>query len=370
MRRAASGLPAFAALLAALGTGCGDAGRVADVAAAGREALLPVESLRVSLSEGYEVRQRYAGRVVSRRSSDLGFERGGRIEAVLVDEGDRVDAGAVLVRLDVRELRARRRELEAQVRETEARLELAGRTSKRRAQLLENDSISPQRRDEAFFDAQALEARLAAARAAIESVDVDLELSTLVAPYPGSVTARLADEGSIVSPGQTILRLIEDGALEVRVGLPPATARELDPQGELEVEVAGRVHAARLHAMLDTVEPDTRTVTAIFHFVTPPEGVRNGSLARVVVEHRVSERGFWLPISALTESRRGLWSTFALVSEGGGDPASVRVERRELQVLHTESERAFVRGTLRDGDVIVATGLHRLVPGQRVAMAP
>ena len=45
------------------------------------------------------------------------------------------------------------------------------------------------------------------------------------------------------------------------------------------------------------------------------------------------------------------------------------VERRQLEVLHAESDRAFVRGTLRDGETVVAMGLHRLVPGLVVHVA-
>lgn len=116
--------------------------------------------------------------------------------------------------------------------------------------------------------------------------------------------------------------------------------------------------------MLETVETDTRTVTALFRFDERPSGVRDGELARVAVATRTPARGFWLPITALTESRRGLWSAYVVEEDDG----SLTVGRRELEVIHAESDRAFVRGTLRDGERVVATGLHRLVPGQRIRL--
>ena len=337
---------------------------------------LPVEVLRVHRVESYEVATRHAGRVVSRRRSELGFDRGGRLVSLSVDEGDRVEAGQTLARLDVRELTARRREIEAQVEaararvgEIDARLALATVTTERRRQLLERESISAQRFDESHYSEQALVATraaavadIAAAESARRSVEVALDLSSLKAPYAGSIVARLADEGTVVTPGQRILTLMEDGVLEVRVGLPPEAAGRLAPGGEHEIEIGGRTHRALLHALLETVAADTRTVTAVFHFEDRPLGVRDGELARVAIATENVAAGFWLPITALTESRRGLWSAYAL-TEGDGGP---RVERRELEVLHAESDRAFVRGTLRDGETVVATGLHRLVPGQRV----
>ena len=76
----------------------------------------------------------------------------------------------------------------------------------------------------------------------------------------------------------------------------------------------------------------------------------------------LQERGFWMPTEALAESQRGLWSAYTLKSQ---DNMYV-LERRPVELLHIETDRAFVRGTLEHGDVVVAGGLHRLVPGQMV----
>jgi hypothetical protein len=47
-------------------------------------------------------------------------------------------------------------------------------------------------------------------------------------------------------------------------------------------------------------------------------------------------------------------------------PANVHVEQRQIEVLHSEADRVFVRGLLSDGDIVVASGAHRISPGQRV----
>ena len=46
------------------------------------------------------------------------------------------------------------------------------------------------------------------------------------------------------------------------------------------------------------------------------------------------------------------------------------LERRPIEILYQESERVYVRGALQDGDRIVGTGLHRVVAGQGVRVAP
>ena len=245
------------AVLLAVGlwwTGRQAATAAADPALEEMASLLPVEGLRVVELDGYVVATRYAGRVVARRQSELGFDRGGRLVSVAVDEGDAVLAGQVLASLDVRELRARRREIDAQVAasrarvtETEARLALARRTTERRRELLSRETISAQRFDESRFEEEALAAKLAAAQADIAaarsartSVDVALDLSVLKAPYAGSITARMADEGTVVSPGQRILTLVEDGVLEVRIGLPPAASAWVVPTASAATTSGGR----------------------------------------------------------------------------------------------------------------------------------
>jgi len=343
--------------------GCGEP----DAVASEEAFVLPVAVQVARAREAYRVREEYVGRVTSRRKSQLGFERTGRLERLPVDEGDRVAEGDLLAALDVRELVARRRELVAQVDETEARLSLARRTTRRQNQLRESDHTSEAQLDAAVFEERALASQLEAARAALASVDVALALSRIEAPYAGIVTARHADEGSVVAPGEPVFELIEDGAMEVRVGMPPETAAGLEPGSRLEVSVAGRSVPAVLHTTLPSVEPDTRTVTAIFRLDARPDEagrrIPDGALARVPVERRIPAEGFWLPIGALAESRRGLWSAYVV---SPGEEGFATVDRRQLEVLHAEAERVFVRGTLRDGERFGAGGVHRLVPGQRV----
>ena len=64
-------------------------------------------------------------------------------------------------------------------------------------------------------------------------------------------------------------------------------------------------------------------------------------------------------LAALTESDRGLWGVYVVNDQS-------RVERRLVEIIHTESERAYVRGTLENDDRIVRTGVQRIVPGQQV----
>lgn len=368
-----------AASLATQRQGYGLANASSETEAPAADRLLVVDSLTVKVLDGYEVEESYVGQVVSRRSSSLGFERSGQVKSVLVDEGDKVAQGDILARLDTRRLEAKIAELKAELersqakrQEVEIRQQLATKTANRNRQMVKKKQVSPQAYDESIFEERAISAQLAGAEAQVKYVEatikvleVDLDRSTLTAPFAGSIVSRRVDEGTAIAVGERVLRLIEDQSLEVHVGVPVHAIANLVTGEDYEIEINRQGHPARLRTLLSEIDPSTRTVTAIFELGPDAATTRVGQLSRLKMTNRTEARGFWLPITALSESRRGLWGAYAL--EPTESDASVwQVSRRELQMLHGEEERAFVRGTLKDGEVVVATGLHRLVPGQKV----
>ena len=110
-----------------------------------------------------------------------------------------------------------------------------------------------------------------------------------------------------------------------------------------------------------SVDPATRTVKAILR-LDPGAFVPAGQIVRLDLPRRFKQPGFWVPTTALSEGTRGLWSLYAVVDG--------KVARHAVEVLHVESRRVFVRGTLKDGDRVIRSGIHRLVPGQAVQIVP
>ena len=93
-------------------------------------------------------------------------------------------------------------------------------------------------------------------------------------------------------------------------------------------------------------------------------------MVRLELGESVEASGFWLPSTAITKGARGLWSAFVAVADPNVTARSdlYRVERRDVEVLHTESDRVLARGTLDAGDAVVSNGTHRVVPGQLVRL--
>ena len=375
---------------------------------------VPVETLTVTPVEEYQVERTYTGAISALRASDLGFERSGQLTAMLVGEGDRVQAGAPLARLDIRNLQTQRQQLLAEkarataqlqellagarqediaaaaaaVRDLEQQLSLQQTQLARRENLYAQGAISREELDEFSFSAAALNARLDEARsrlqelqngtrpeqvsaqqalvqqlsARIAEVDVNLAKSTLTAPFTGRIAAKAADEGTVVGAGQTVMRLLEDAVPEVRVGVPTQLATQLQPGQPRQVTLGSQTYPAIVTSVVPEVDSVTRTQTVILTLSQSVGQASAGQTARVAFTESVPTDGIWLPATALTQGIRGLWNAYVVVPQ----EETFVVEPQAVEILHQENDRVLVRGTLQPGDRVVASGTHRLVPQQPV----
>jgi RND family efflux transporter MFP subunit len=354
-------------LLAGL-SGCNMSADAADIPVE-RSALL-VEVEAAEPASAYTVRREFSGRVEARRSSELGFELGGELVAVRVEEGDYVDAGQVLASLDTARLQARLAEAEAALAQARSARDFARSTLERSREAAAFEGISAQELDLAVDNANSAAAAAAAAEARVNSVRVDIDKSSIRAPFEAVVIGRRADEGQIVAAGQPVLELQESAAPEVRIGVAGAAVSSLEPGQQQVLEVDGRNIRATVNAVLPRRDPATRTIDVIL--AIEDGEVVPGDLARLALEQPVEADGFWLPVGALAEGNRGLWNAYVATpveySPATAGGATHVLEPRVVEILFETADRVFVRGALYDGDLFVTSGLTRVVPNQQVRL--
>jgi len=327
----------------------------------GEAAPVSVETLSVSYVDEAGIEARFPGLVAARRESALAFSAGGRLDVIHVNVGDRVAQGDILAELDTRTLEAQLAAARADAAAARAQAALAQTTLTRQQQLVERGHVSAQRLDEAGATARAAEAQANAASAGTRALEVQLELARLAAPYDGVITRRNSDEGAVLGAGTPLFQLVEDGVLEFRAGLPVEEAASLTPGNEYTLEAGDRRVTARLRALTGVVDTTSRAVEAIFE-LEGGQGVVAGEVARLVLPGSLDERGFWAPLTALSEGRRGLWTVYQLTN--GGERYSL--EPRSVELLHTEGGQVYLRGAVDEGAMILAGGVQRVTPGQSV----
>ncbi len=382
---------------------------------------IPVRVQTVHYVDSWNSRVLITGLVKPKRRSELTFERVGRVDEVFVNKGDFVKLGQVLARQNTDLLDSQLRKLQAErlaalaaldemkagprrenidaakakVSEVDAQLRAAKLVFERRQRLLNTDAISR----EDFEQSQSLVEQLTAAKSnaqktleelelgtrqekiatqeaileslneSIFSVKVELDHSILVAPYSGVITERFIDEGHVSSPGVNVFSISESQALEAHFGIPPQAAAKLAIGSELEVEVRGQKLKSKIILLVPEVEERTRTVRVVAAIDPLDSGmvVMSGDLVRLEISSPKKVDGCWLPSSAVIQGVRGLWECF--VVESLPDCEEGKVTRRAVEVLETEGTNVLVRGSLFEGERVVASALHRLVDGQPVTIA-
>jgi RND family efflux transporter MFP subunit len=388
--------------------------------------VLAVKTITVEPVTSYDSARKYTGAIVARRTSELGFELPGKLTELQVNEGNSVTAGTALARLDTEHLETNRQKLvakraqaaalldemlagprsediaaaRARVASLQAQVELLRLQTARYKRLVPSGATSQDEYEQYAFGLEARQAEhneaqhnleellngtrteqieaqravVAELDAAIAEIDVDLRKSTLIAPFDGTIARRFVEAGTVATAGQPVFRLIEDGALEAWIGLPAHAAARLTVGSSQRVTIQGESFNAVVASRFPEVDPATRTRTVVLALDrSASERIVHGQLVRLELEETVEATGFWLPTTALTQGERGLWSALVaeeLRSSGGSMPSGlIRVARRDLEVLHSESERVLVRGTLHAGDQVITAGTHRVVPGQVVRLA-
>lgn len=322
---------------------------------------ISVETVRVSLGATFQVEEKFTGIVSARRSSQLGFPGGGRIASIRADVGDRVEVGDTLAVLDTRSLQAQLKSANAVVAEAEAALALAQTTVDRQIALLEKGHVSSQRVDEARAQANSSYARIDAAKANADALRVQIDLARITAPFSGTITVRMADEGAVANPGAPLFELVENNVLEARIGLTAVLADSLEIGETYELLASQGTVPATLRSMTGIIDANNRTVTTLFDIIDP-NSVAAGAVVRLGMQREITEPGLWLPVSALTEAERGLWSIYVARRSSGDWIAEPGI----VEIIHQDGDRIYVRGAVRDGDRVIIDGLQRITPGQPV----
>jgi len=319
----------------------------------------------LSIQSAYTKQRKVYGLIESAQQANLAFELSGVIDQTLVAEGERVIKGQVLATLNKQRLFAQKKELDAVLLRTKADAKLASLSAMRTAELVKKRLEPEQRLDEANAALDAANALVNEVTARHESLDVELQKSSLVAPFDGQLVSKLLDSGTVVNAGQPVFSLMAELDLDARIGLPSRSPLALDLGEHYALSYEGEALPAILISLAKQRNRATRAVDALFK-INPQAAQKRylmpGDLVSLSVDVEIKKQGAWIPINALSNGVRGLWTLFVIDQSGG----SQTIQARSVYVEYMEQERAFVTGAIAQGDLLVVSGLHRLTPNQVV----
>lgn len=302
--------------------------------------------------------------ILSNRQSNMRSETAGRVVDVLIEAGDRVEEGQVLLRLDVGRPASATQAANAAVAQSEARLTQAERELGRTKKLVQTGGLPEQRLDDAQDAVRLASAARDAARAEARLARRGLTDAVVRAPFAGTIVERMVELGEYLAPGSPLLTLADTSVLKARVLLDPREAIDVSVGSKALVSVYARpreTFSGKVVRVGEVIDPRTRRLPVEIELEDHGGRLRPGLVARFLVETGEPTMVMRVPLDGVFE-RFG--SQHVYVVEDG------MARRRAIVLGPVRAGFAEVTQGIEPGETVVVKGVIRVVDGSKVQVVP
>ncbi|HEX5387860.1 MAG TPA: efflux RND transporter periplasmic adaptor subunit [Gemmatimonadales bacterium] len=294
----------------------------------------------------------------------------GVLQRVNFHEGDEVRAGQVLFVIDPRPYRAALDQAQAVLARDQAQLDNARADAKRFAALVAKEYVTPQQYEQTKTTAAALEATVAADKAAVETARLNLQYATIRAPITGRAGGLLVRPGNLVrANGDTPLVIINQiHPILVRFSVPATALPEIRRFQNKSLAVHARPtgdgpeSAGTLTFVDNAVDTATGTILLKANFANANGALWPGEYVNVTLELYVEPDALVVPTSAVLSGQQGAY-VFVVKPDR-------TTESRDVAVARAAGELTVLKSGVAPGDQVVTEGQLRLTPGAKVQIKP
>jgi multidrug efflux system membrane fusion protein len=294
----------------------------------------------------------------------------GQLTSVNFTEGDEVTKGQLLFLLDRRPLEAAVEQAEANLARDEAQAANAAAMAKRYQDLANRGIATREQVDTSNASLAALNATVAADRAALENAKVQLEYATINAPISGRTGALMVHEGNLVRANDSTSLVVINQIMPIQVAfsLPEARLTELKrymARGALRVLATPPNDDAppavgRISFIDNSVDPATGTIKVKGTFPNADRRLWPGQYVNVTVELTTEKNATVVSTQAVQAGQQG---PFVFVVK-----PDQTVELRNVVVTRTAAADTVIASGLEPGETVVTDGQIRLVPGSKISV--
>lgn len=331
--------------LALLTAACG--GRAADA-----EQQVPTVNVATLHAVSDAAKLQYPGRVKAAEEINLAFKVSGRIERILVKEGDYIKAGQLVAVIDPTDY-------ETQLLATRAEHAQVTAESDRIIRLYADSAATANNYDRAVYGKQQIDAKL-------RNHENQLAYTKLYAPISGYIQSKLVGAGEVVSAGMPVLTLFSATNPEVEISLSAADYMRRTAFGECNcsfdifpghrfrltpISIAPKANANQLFTMRLSLHGEGNLM--------PTPGM--STMVTIALKNDSKAAEFTMPTTGVLHTAEG-GSVFVLDTESNTlRQCTVTVSR-----LLTDGNCVVFSDQLNDGDVVVVSGIHHVKAGQKV----
>ena len=312
----------------------------------------------------------YVGRSEASQRVELRARVTGTLLERPFEEGGKVEAGALMFKIDPAEFEAKRDSAEADVGKAEAAVEVATKNFERYRELVARDAASVARFDEAKARDASAKAELAAAKAALRSAELNLGYTQITSPITGWTSRAHADVGNIIGPETGVLATLVQldpirvvfsiGEREYLIYAQRNQAGETDklkPRIKLADDTLYE-HAGTFDMIDNEVDPATGTIAIRVTFPNPDRLLVPGQFVNVVLTSETPNSRIVVPQAAVQENQAG---PFVLVVD-----AENVVEARSIKTGQRVGPDIVALEGLEAGETIIIDGIQKVRPGAKV----
>jgi membrane fusion protein, multidrug efflux system len=310
--------------------------------------------------------RRYVGTLEPWLQARVGSQlASGYVDTVLVRPGASVKRGDVLATLDCRNASTANQAVTLQARALEQRQKAAAREATRLGELLDGGFASPNEVEQKQAQSASNEAQIQALLAQAAGKSLEVNDCILRAPFDGEVAARLADPGTFVRPGSSIVaHIVDRSVVRLSADVPEIDFDAIPPKtlARIKVVATGRELAGEIARRAPAADPATRTIHFEIDLANPDRQLPVGTTAEILVDVGQPVQATEVPL--LAAKIRGKSATVFVVEEENGSIA----RKVSVQVLGERGGSVFLKTAdqLKPGSHVVTQGRSLLAHNDRV----
>ena len=294
------------------------------------------------------------GNVKTRQNVLVYPEMSGTLMKIYVEEGQRVNRGQVLAKIDDGGLSSRLNQLKTQ--------EALAKTTYERQQRLWEQNIGS--------EIQYLQAKTnyEAAENAVKQTESQLSKSTITAPFSGIVDDLIQEEGTVVSPGtgMAVFRIVNLSDMHIEVDVPESYLETVTTGKDVNVyfPVLGDSVSTKIRQTGNFISPANRSFRIEIPVPNKKGNIKPNLTARVSINDYTNDAAILIPQSVISENSAG--QQFIYLAVDADDESRAKAKRQIIRTGQTSGDLVEILEGIEPGDLIIEEGARNVRQDQEV----
>ncbi|RAJ33322.1 membrane fusion protein (multidrug efflux system) [Pedobacter cryoconitis] len=275
------------------------------------------------------------GTIEANESVALQSEVSGLVTGIYFKEGSNVTKGALLVKINDRDI-------QAQLQESLTKQNLSSSNENRAKQLLQKGAISQEEYDTALADLKSLKAQAQLIRA-------QLAKTSILAPFSGKIGLRSISAGEYITPTKIIANLLSTNPVKINFSVPEKYMAQIKVNSTITFRTDGsaQIYEGKVFALEPGINAQTRTLQVKALAANANNELRPGSFAKVSLTLDKVDNAILIPNQAIIPVLRG---KTVFISKNG------KAKQVEVKSGTRTDENIVINSGLKIGDTVLTTG--------------